>query len=160
MLSVPRGFGICFDGRMKTDRQNWLLSPAAMGRADQAAARSGISSFGLMEKAGQAVAAAALRLLPGALRFVVLCGPGNNGGDGYVAAGALADAGAEVAVFSLGDLARLKGDAATAFARCAIAGEALDAYEPRPGDAIIDAIFGAGLDRPVPEAVAAVIAKV
>ncbi|MBW8446072.1 MAG: NAD(P)H-hydrate dehydratase [Arenimonas sp.] len=145
---------------MKTDRENWLLSPAAMGRADQAAARSGISSFGLMEKAGQAVAASALRLLPGALRFVVLCGPGNNGGDGYVAARALADAGAEVAVFRLGDPARLKGDASTAFARCAIAGEALDAYEPRPGDVIIDAMFGAGLDRPVPEAVAGVIAKV
>ena len=160
MLSVPRGLGICFDEGMKSDHETWLLTPAAMGRADQAAARSGIDSFGLMEKAGQAVAAAALRLLPGALRFVVLCGPGNNGGDGYVAARALADAGAEVAVFRLGDPGRLKGDAATAFARCAIAGEALDSYEPRPGDAIIDAIFGAGLDRPVPEAVAAVVDKV
>ncbi len=160
MLAVPRGPGICFDACMKSNQETWLLTPAAMGRADQAAARSGIDSFGLMEKAGQAVAAAALGLLPGALRFVVLCGPGNNGGDGYVAARALADAGAEVAVFRLGDPARLKGDAATAFARCAIAGEALDSYEPRPGDAIIDAIFGAGLDRPVPEAVAAVVDKV
>ena len=102
---------------MKNDPEHWLLSPGAMGRVDQAAARSGIWSFGLMEKAGQAVAAAALRLLPGALRFVVLCGPGNNGGDGYVAARALADAGAEVAVFRLDDPDRLKGDAATAFAR-------------------------------------------
>lgn len=145
---------------MKSNHETLLLTPAAMGRADQAAARSGIDSFGLMEKAGQAVAAAALRLLPGALRFVVLCGPGNNGGDGYVAARALADAGAEVAVFRLGDPARLRGDAATAFAGCPIATDALDCYEPRPGDAIIDAIFGAGLDRPVPEAVAAVIDKV
>ncbi|WP_115669441.1 NAD(P)H-hydrate dehydratase [Ciceribacter selenitireducens] len=145
---------------MKNDPEHWLLSPAAMGRVDQAAARSGIWSFGLMEKAGQAVAAAALRLFPEALRFVVLCGPGNNGGDGYVAARALADAGAETAVFRLDDPARLKGDAATAFAVCPIATDALDSYEPRPGDAIIDAIFGAGLDRPVPEAVAAVIARV
>ncbi|MBC7149933.1 MAG: NAD(P)H-hydrate dehydratase [Rhizobium sp.] len=145
---------------MKSDHKTWLLTPAAMGRADHAAALSGIDSFGLMEKAGQAVAAAALRLLPGAQRFVVLCGPGNNGGDGYVTARALADAGAEVAVFRLGDPARLKGDAATAFARCAIAGETLENYQPRSGDAIIDAIFGAGLDRPVPDAVAAVIYKV
>ncbi|MBA3041961.1 MAG: NAD(P)H-hydrate dehydratase [Alphaproteobacteria bacterium] len=145
---------------MKSDHESWLLTPAEMGRADHAAARSGIDSFGLMEKAGQAVAAAALGLLPGAQRFVVLCGPGNNGGDGYVAARALADAGAEVAVFRLGDPARLKGDAATAFARCAIAGETLENYQPRSADAIIDAIFGAGLDRPVPDAVAAVIDKV
>ncbi len=160
MLFVPRDLGICFDEGMKSDHETWLLTPAAMGRADQAAARSGIDSFGLMEKAGQAAAAAALRLLPGALRFVVLCGPGNNGGDGYVAARALVGAGAEVAVFRLGDPGRLKGDAATAFACCAIAGEALDRYEPRSGDAIIDAIFGAGLDRPVPDAVAAVVDKV
>lgn len=145
---------------MTSDRETWLLTPAAMGRADQAAARSGIDSFGLMEKAGQAVAAAALRLLPGTERYVVLCGPGNNGGDGYVAARALADAGAEVAVFRLGDPAWLKGDAAMAFARCAIAGQALDRYEPRPGDAVIDSIFGAGLDRPVPQAVAEVIGRV
>ncbi|MBV2185647.1 MAG: NAD(P)H-hydrate dehydratase [Rhizobium sp.] len=145
---------------MTSDHETWLLTPAAMGRADLAAARSGIDSFGLMEKAGQAVAAAVLRLLPGAERYVVLCGPGNNGGDGYVAARALADAGAEVAVFCLGEPGRLKGDAAMAFARCAIAGEALDRYEPRPGDAVVDAIFGAGLDRPVPHVVAEVIARV
>ena len=160
MLSIPRCRGICFDGGMKRDRENWLLTPAAMGRADQAAARSGIDSFGLMEKAGRAVAAAALRLLPGALRFVVLCGPGNNGGDGYVAARALADTGCEVAVFFLDDPARLKGSASLALSLCAIPGEKLECYEPQQGDAIIDAIFGAGLDRTVPDIVAAVIAKV
>lgn len=145
---------------MKNDPEHWLLSPAAMGRVDQAAARSGIWSFGLMEKAGQAVAAAALRLFPGALRFVVLCGPGNNGGDGYVAARALADAGAETAVYRLGEPARLMGDAATAFSLCPIGAEELHAYNPRTGDVVIDAIFGAGLDRDVPDAVAAVIVRV
>ncbi|SSC73437.1 unnamed protein product [Ciceribacter sp. T2.26MG-112.2] len=145
---------------MKNDPEHWLLSPAAMGRVDQAAARSGIWSFGLMEQAGQAVAAAALRLFPGALRFVVLCGPGNNGGDGYVAARALVDAGAETVVFRLGDPARLKGDAATAFSLCPIGAEELHAYDPRPGDVVIDAIFGAGLDRDVPDVVAAVIVRV
>jgi NAD(P)H-hydrate repair Nnr-like enzyme with NAD(P)H-hydrate epimerase domain len=54
-----------------------------------AAANSGIESYSLMRSAGMAVSAAALRLFPSAARFVVLCGPGNNGGDGYVAAAAL-----------------------------------------------------------------------
>lgn len=145
---------------MKSDRKHWLLTPKAMGRADQAAARSGIWSFGLMEKAGQAVAAAALRLSPGALRFVVLCGPGNNGGDGYVAARALREAGADVAVFVLGDPARLKGDAATALSLCPLAGLPLGLYRPQAGDVVVDAVFGAGLDRPVPDELSAVIDRV
>lgn len=145
---------------MKTDRELWLLTPEAMGRADQAAARSGLASYGLMEKAGQAVAAAALRLLPGARRFVVLCGPGNNGGDGYVAARALREAGAEVAVFVLGDPGRLKGDAATAFSLCPVVGRPLEFYQPEAGDAVVDAVFGAGLDRPVPAELAAAIDRI
>ena len=145
---------------MKSNPKHWLLTPKAMGRADQAAARSGIWSFGLMEKAGQAVAAAALRLMPGALRFVVLCGPGNNGGDGYVAARALKEAGADVAVFVLGDPAQLKGDAATALSLCPVAGQSLGLYRPKAGDVVIDAVFGAGLDRPVPEELACAIDRV
>lgn len=145
---------------MKTDRELWLLTPEAMGRADQAAARSGLASYGLMEKAGQAVAAAALRLLPGARRFVVLCGPGNNGGDGYVAARALREAGADVAVFVLGDPGRLKGDAGTAFSLCPVVGRPLEFYQPEAGDAVVDAVFGAGLDRPVPAELAAAIDRI
>ncbi|GEO83328.1 MULTISPECIES: NAD(P)H-hydrate dehydratase [Alphaproteobacteria] len=145
---------------MNDNLGNWLLTPAAMGRADLAAAGSGIDSYGLMEKAGQAVAAAALRLFPGGLRFAVLCGPGNNGGDGYVAARALAEAGAPVAVFHLGDPARLKGDAATAHTACWLSAEPLERYQARAGDVIIDAIFGAGLDRTVPASVADAITAV
>ncbi len=78
-----------------------LLTPDEMARVDRAAAASGIDSFLLMRMAGEAVAAAALRSAPEAVRFVVLAGPGNNGGDGYVAAGALRHAGAEVALFAL-----------------------------------------------------------
>ncbi|RVK89836.1 NAD(P)H-hydrate epimerase, partial [Sinorhizobium meliloti] len=88
---------------------NVLVTPAEMTAVDKDAARSGIDSFSLMRSAGTAVSAAALRLYPEALRFVVLCGPGNNGGDGYIAAAALADTGASVAVFALGDAAMLKG---------------------------------------------------
>lgn len=147
-------------GGMAKGRDNWLLTPSAMGEVDAAAAASGIDSYGLMEKAGQAVAAAVLRLFPGAERFVVLCGPGNNGGDGYVAARALREAGASVALFHLGDPAKLKGDAATARSRCPIDGEPLDAYRPVPGDVIVDAIFGAGLARAVPPAVTDIVQRV
>ncbi|MBB5572526.1 MULTISPECIES: NAD(P)H-hydrate dehydratase [Rhizobium] len=137
-----------------------LLSPEDMAAVDQAAAASGIDSYGLMERAGQAVAASALRHFPEALRFIVLCGPGNNGGDGYVAARALRQTGAEVRVFHLGDPKILKGDAARAFKDCPDDGEALGRYAPRPGDIVIDAIFGAGLSRPVSDEVAAIIAEI
>ena len=137
-----------------------LLTPDEMGIADRAAAASGLSSFGLMQRAGEAVAAAALRHYPGALRFVVLAGPGNNGGDGYVAAAALVRAGAVCAVFALGDTARLSGDAARAHA--AFAGEvgAISAYHPRQGDLVIDAVFGAGLARDLPAELVEVIERV
>jgi NAD(P)H-hydrate epimerase len=125
-----------------------LLSPSAMARVDAAAAL-GMDSYGLMLRAGEAVAAAALRLFPGALRFVVLCGPGNNGGDGYVAAAALARAGASVTVHHLGDPSLLTGDAAHAHADASLSSTPLHAYMPHPGDVVIDALFGAGLARDV-----------
>ncbi len=134
-----------------------IVTPEDMGRIDRAAAASGLSSYGLMERAGQAVAAAALRRYSGALRFAVLCGPGNNGGDGYVAARALADAGATVAVHALGDPAALKGDAAIAFAAFQGSVARLSDYAPRTGDVVIDALFGAGLSRDVSDDVAGVI---
>lgn len=127
-----------------------IITPADMGRIDRMAAASGLSSYGLMERAGQAVAAAALRRFPGALRFVVLCGPGNNGGDGYVAARALQAAGAVVAVHVLGDNATLKGDAEAAFLNFTGTVAPLADYEPQPGDVVVDALFGAGLARDFP----------
>ncbi|MCO6178317.1 NAD(P)H-hydrate dehydratase [Ciceribacter sp. RN22] len=145
---------------MARGHDNWLLTPSAMGEVDAAAAASGIDSYGLMEKAGQAVAAAVLRRFAGAERFVVLCGPGNNGGDGYVAARALHETGAPVAFFHLGDPATLKGDAATARSRYPIEGAPLDTCRPAPGDVIVDAIFGAGLARAVPPAVADMVRRV
>lgn len=137
-----------------------IVTPEDMGKIDRAAAASGLSGYGLMERAGQAVAAAALRRFPGALRFAVLCGPGNNGGDGYVAARALAEAGAVVAVHALGDPATLKGDAAIAFNAFQGSVAALSDYAPRTGDVVVDALFGAGLSRDVPDGVTDVIAAV
>ncbi|MEC9461620.1 MAG: NAD(P)H-hydrate dehydratase [Pseudomonadota bacterium] len=142
---------------MNRSNTEFLLTPQAMGRVDAAAARSGIDSYGLMQRAGEAVAASALRHYPQALRFVVLCGPGNNGGDGYIAGAALARSGAQVALFSLVDVAVLKGDAARAEADCDLPVTPLDRYEPMPGDVVIDGLFGAGLARDIPDGAKAVL---
>ncbi|EJT05925.1 bifunctional ADP-dependent NAD(P)H-hydrate dehydratase/NAD(P)H-hydrate epimerase [Rhizobium sp. CCGE 510] len=145
---------------MSHELSDLLLTPAEMAAVDAAAAASGIDSFALMERAGAAVAAAGLRLRPGALRFVVLCGPGNNGGDAYIAARHLQEGGAPVALFHLGNPARLKGDAARARDGCALEGQALDLYRPETGDVVIDGLFGAGLGREVPADVRMVIEQV
>lgn len=137
-----------------------IITPEDMGRIDQAAAASGLSSYGLMERAGQAVAAAALRRFPDALRFAVLCGPGNNGGDGYVAARALRAAGAEVAVHAFGAPAALKGDAARAHAAFGGHVASLADYLPQAGDVVIDALFGAGLARGLPDDIVRVVEAV
>ncbi|OHV81203.1 bifunctional ADP-dependent NAD(P)H-hydrate dehydratase/NAD(P)H-hydrate epimerase [Rhizobium sp. LCM 4573] len=145
---------------MTSGIETMVLTPEEMAAADTEAARSGIISFDLMERAGQAVAAAALRRFPHAYRFAVLCGPGNNGGDGYVAARTLMEAGATVAVFHLSDPAKLKGDAKRAFDLCPKVGSELRAYEPRFGDVVIDALFGAGLTRTLTEDVIQMIRRV
>lgn len=131
-----------------------------MARIDAAAGLSGIPLYDLMERAGQAVAASALRHYPQALRFVVLCGGGNNGGDGYVAARALMESGAVVVVHHLGDEAMLKGDARVAFERSGVVPLPLGDYAPLAGDVVIDAVFGAGLSRDVPQELARIIAAV
>lgn len=113
-----------------------------------------------MQRAGASVAAALLRYHPGAFRVVVLCGPGNNGGDGYVAARCLAESGVRVDVFHLGDPAKLKGDAAHARALLMSPTLPIDDYRPKAGDVVIDALFGAGLTREVPQAVAILAAGV
>jgi len=132
-----------------------LISPEAMGRIDKAAADSGIDSYGLMQKAGAHVAAVLLAHYPGVQRAVVLCGPGNNGGDGHVAADILAAAGVEVVRFGLEP--KPGGDAARA--RDAFAGtiNRFEDWQPLDGDVIVDAVFGAGLDRPVGADIAALI---
>ncbi|OLP60103.1 bifunctional ADP-dependent (S)-NAD(P)H-hydrate dehydratase/NAD(P)H-hydrate epimerase [Xaviernesmea oryzae] len=142
---------------MTTPLSALILSPKAMSAVDRAAAESGIDSYGLMRRAGEAVAAAALKHHPGSLRFAVLCGPGNNGGDGFVAACALARAGAVVDVFLLGETHDLRGDAALARAGWTGLVRPLADYKPQEGDVVIDAVFGAGLTRAVPERLAAVM---
>src|SRR5947209_8560743 len=120
-----------------------------MTQADRLSGISGISGMSLIEAAGAAVARAVARRLygGGARRVAVFCGPGNNGGDGYVAARMLRDFGFDVRVASLVDASRLSGDAAEAARRWngKIAGIGELALEE--ADLIIDALFGAGLAR-------------
>src|SRR6202051_2918679 len=125
-----------------------VLTTAEMERADRLTIAAGTPGFALMLSAGQAVAEAAMDLVEEG-PIVVVAGPGNNGGDGVVGAAALAARGGEVSVILLGDRDNLQGDAASAakgwkhpllpFNPQAIAKPAL----------IIDALFGAGLNRTV-----------
>ena len=125
-----------------------LLTCAEMARADAGAIECGVPGTALMEAAGRAVAAA-IKAHYGARPIVVLCGPGNNGGDGFVAARHLHRAGWPVRVGLLGERGALKGDAAWAARQWT--GEAVplsrDLLEGHP--LVIDALFGAGLTRPI-----------
>ena len=136
-----------------------LLTPAEMGTADRLAAESGIDSFSLMQRAGEAVGATVLRHFPTALRALVLCGPGNNGGDGYIAARALDAAGLPVLLFHAGDPARLTGDAARARRSCPIESRPIADCRPERGDVIVDALFGAGLARELSEDIQTLIGR-
>lgn len=142
---------------MKFSLTHNLIDPAAMSQIDASAIDSGIPIYALMERAGQAVAACALKHYPQAQRFVVHCGTGNNGGDGFVAARALKASGAEVVLHVLGDVGKLKDAARQAFDALDMSSLPLHAYQPLQGDVVIDAIFGAGLSRDVPAEVASVI---
>ena len=134
-----------------------LLSVAEMYAADAAAAQAGTPGLTLMENAGRAVAHAAMRRW--ARRPVaVLCGPGNNGGDGFVAARLLAEAGWPVRLGLFGARARLRGDAAAMAARWAGPVEPLDPALLDGAPLVVDALFGAGLARPL-EGVAAALAR-
>jgi ADP-dependent NAD(P)H-hydrate dehydratase / NAD(P)H-hydrate epimerase len=126
-----------------------LLTNAEMAEADRLAAASGIASMSLMEAAGAAVARAAARWLyaAGARRAAVMCGPGNNGGDGYVAARILREFGFEVRLASLGSRSKLKGDAAEAVRCWNNATEVVEELALDDADLVIDALFGAGLAR-------------
>lgn len=124
-----------------------LLSVAQMTAADAAAPDLGVPSMTLMENAGRAVADAIGKWWT-PRSSVVLCGPGNNGGDGYVAARVLKARGWPVVCEALGDTAALNGDAAEAFRRWDGATRGVSAGAPE-AELIVDALFGAGLSRPL-----------
>ena len=123
-----------------------LLNTTEMAEADRLAIASGIPGIDLMEVAGRAIAEAAERLATSG-QIIVICGPGNNGGDGFVAARLLRAWGREVQLGLLGPVSVLKGDAAAAAARWAGPLLSLPELDLRGAALVIDALFGAGLAR-------------
>lgn len=144
-----------------------LLTAAQMRAIEAAAIASGeVTGLELMERAGRGVVEAIFEEWPelkaGSFRAVVLCGPGNNGGDGFVVARLLKDWGWDVAVFLYGDPGRLPPDARVNFERWRGMGEVapLPVLEERfilGGELVIDALFGTGLSRPLSEDAAGVL---
>ena len=135
-----------------------VLGSRAMRAADAEAIRGGTPSAVLMENAAEALVRALERAFPDWKRVVVVCGPGNNGGDGLAAARLLTSAGVAASVFTLRDPGDYRGDAAANAARAGRVGLSLRALSDPAGfarlagalrecDGIVDALFGTGLAR-------------
>jgi hydroxyethylthiazole kinase-like uncharacterized protein yjeF len=125
-----------------------VLTTAEMERADRLAIAAGTPGFALMMSAGQAVAEAAMDLAEEG-PILVVAGPGHNGGDGFVAAAELAARGREVSVILLCERDSLEGDAALAARGWKYPVLPFNPHAIGKPALIIDALFGAGLDRAV-----------
>lgn len=148
-----------------------VLDARRMRAADAAAMRSGVASGRLMENAARGLSAELLRSYPQARKVAVVCGPGNNGGDGLAAARLLAGRGLSASVFTLGDPDAYRGDAAENAGRAREAGLDLVALAGRRGkaafsrglrqaDVVVDALFGTGLTRALSGAAARAVSAV
>jgi len=136
-----------------------LLTAAQMKAIEQAAIDSGeVTGLELMERAGRGVVEAILEEWPAMAltshKAVVLCGPGNNGGDGFVVARLLKERGWEVEVFLYGDEGKLPPDAKVNCVRWREMGEVANGEDNYPrqmwsANIVVDAIFGTGLKRPI-----------
>ena len=135
---------------------NEILTVAQCYEADRFAATNGVPSLTLMENAGRAVSDAVVAR-QGRGRAVVLCGPGNNGGDGFVTARHLAAFGWDVSVALLGNCEAMKGDAAEMARRWNGKIEPLAPNVLDGATVVVDALFGAGLSRPLEGRVAEVV---
>ena len=134
-----------------------VLHVAQMAEADRRTAAAGTPGVDLMRNAGGAVLHEILRRWPAA-RVCVLCGPGNNGGDGFVVASGLAAAGKPVRLALLGSRENLTGDAKFHAAHWQGPIEPLAPAAIADADVVVDAVFGAGLSRPLDAAVAHTLA--
>ena len=136
-----------------------LSLPHALYRADLVRAldryaieECGISGLTLMERAGSSAFEVLREHWPEARRIQVLCGMGNNGGDGYILARRATEAGLSVTILQVGDMAKLSGDALTAANRAKEAGLVPSPFNESglvAADVVVDALLGTGLDRAV-----------
>ncbi len=133
-----------------------LLTNAEMAEADRLAITGGVAGIDLMENAGRAVAERIAKKYASGTPIAVVAGPGNNGGDGFVAARLLAERGYPVRVLRIGE-GNLKGDAAQAARRWSGPTEAASPQALAGAGVVVDALFGAGLDRPLEGPAAAMI---
>ena len=142
----------------------WRLVGAAVMRAlDRHTIETlGVAGELLMESAGRAVAEAVLAERAGDGPVLLVCGVGNNGGDGFVAARQLASLGVPVRVALVGDAKRLRGDAAANWKRLERLGVSIEGARFRTAGAsvVVDALFGTGLDRAVQGEAAAAIRRI
>jgi hydroxyethylthiazole kinase-like uncharacterized protein yjeF len=138
----------------------WALHDAAASRRVEQAALAAAAPTALMRRAGFGVARLALAVAPHAQAVWVAAGPGNNGGDGLIAARHLLAAGRRVRVGLAGDPQRLPADAAAAWRDAQAAGVPIDSnLEPPPEvDLALDALLGLGASRPPQGPIAAAIA--
>jgi hydroxyethylthiazole kinase-like uncharacterized protein yjeF len=136
-----------------------ILTSEEMSRADRLTIAAGpMDGYGLMLRAGYAVARHVLAHHDTAGAFHILCGPGNNGGDGYVVASLLAESGVKVHLWS-DDKPKAGSDAAFARRDCSVKVGLLSDFKPESGSVVIDALFGAGLNKPLAGKAAAAIER-
>jgi hydroxyethylthiazole kinase-like uncharacterized protein yjeF len=137
-----------------------VVTADEMAALEEASERAGVSTATLMDNAGAALADEAVKLATPSSCFLVVSGPGNNGGDGLVAALRLAASGRYVRVFLAGEAARLKGLPARHFAEVSAAGLLATTLDAAQGDVIVDAVFGTGLSRAPSGPAAAAIERI
>ena len=135
-----------------------LLRVAQMEEADRSTIEAGIPGVELMQNAGGAVVREILRRWS-PRPTTVLCGPGNNGGDGFVVACALRAAGWPVRLALAGSVEKLRGDARHHAMRWHYSTETLDAQVLEGAGLVVDALFGSGLRRPLGEEIARVLGR-
>jgi hydroxyethylthiazole kinase-like uncharacterized protein yjeF len=157
-MSNPSGLG---PQRILPGNAPAALHDVRASRSIEAAALAQHAPHVLMQRAGTAVARLALAVTPHAQRIWVACGPGNNGGDGLVAARQLHRAGLRVQVTLSGDAQRLPDDARQALADALHDGVAVSGEHPdAPCDLVIDALLGLGTSRAPQGALAETIAAI
>ncbi len=125
-----------------------ILTPLEMRDAESQLFASGTDSFAVMSRAGQAVAEFVHANWPDGV-IQILCGPGGNGGDGFIAASRLAKLWRKVEVFCVVEVSALTGDTAKAAAEWSGPVKPLDEALSAPHDLVLDALYGAGLSRPL-----------